>query len=53
MTKILRADMAEDSFHKLKGMFGELEANTNDEAIEALMSFYDEYSDKVDQLEDN
>lgn len=43
--------MDDDSFHRLKGLFGPLGAETNDEAIEGLMDFYEEYSGRVEELE--
>lgn len=40
MTKTLRADMDEEAFYEFKGLFGKLDADTNDEAIEALVEHY-------------
>lgn len=40
MAKTLRADMDEESFYEFKGLFGKLGADTNDEAIEALVEHY-------------
>jgi len=48
MKKNLRADMAEESFHRFKSIKGKLGASTNDEAIELLMDKYEEYEGDSD-----
>jgi len=42
MGKKLRADMTEEAFYEFKGLFGKLDADTNDEAIEELVRHYKE-----------
>lgn len=53
MGKSLHADMDEAAFWRLKGLFGELEASTNDEAIIALMDFYEENKELVEQYNES
>lgn len=45
MTKNLRAEMGEEAFYEFKGLFGQLDVDTNDEAIEELVMFYKENKD--------
>ena len=45
MTKNLRAEMGDEAFYEFKGLFGQLDVDTNDEAIEELVSFYKEHKD--------
>lgn len=49
MAKTLRADMDEDDFYEFKGLFGKLGAETNDEAIAELVSFYQEHAEEEDE----
>jgi len=41
MVKNLRAEMEDESFRKFKGLLYELDADTNDEALERLIEIYE------------
>lgn len=54
--KNLRATMDEDDFHRFKGVMSRLKADTNDEAIVALMDEFQsapEVPECIKVLEDN
>lgn len=55
MAKTLRADMEEQAFYDFKGLFGELNASTNDEAIEGLIDSHNrlrEVESEMDEIEE-
>lgn len=40
--------MSEEAFYEFKGLFGELDVDTNDEAVEELVKYY-----KQNELDDD